>query len=340
MKFVICSLLLLCFYGCDRVLLGPEEDNTVINNFEIFWQDYRDHYGNFRVKNIDWDAVYATYRPQLNEQSTEADLYRVLGEMVRLLNDAHVFLDPTDPLPSVNSGVAGQLAEAQFYNFDLDLVVTDYLTEVIGTFPNLGILYGRLPNNLGYIFMQEMNEDLASQRAAFNQIMNELATTDGLVLDLRNNNGGEDEAGRLIAGFFTESPNLYMLSRYKIGPGPDDFEEFREWRIDPAETTYSQAVMWLTNRYSVSGAETFGLALKTLPQFTQVGDTTAAAFSDTYDRELPNRWFYGMPVAEVFDGLGVSYEGIGLIPDELVIAGPEDIDAGQDLVLERALELF
>lgn len=340
MKYTIYLFLLLNCFSCDRVLLGPEEDNTVINNFEFFWQDYSDHYANFRVKNIDWNAVYATYRPQLNEQSTEMDLYRVLGEMVLLLDDAHVSLDPPDPLPSVNSGVSGQLGDALFYNFDLELVITQYLEEVTNTFPNLGILYGRLPNNIGYIFMQEMSEDLASQRAAFHQIMADLADTDGLVLDLRDNNGGEDEAGRLIAGFFTNNPNLYMLSRYKIGPGPDDFEELREWRIDPAETTYSQPVMWLTNRYSISAAETFGLALKTLPQFTQVGDTTSAAFSDTFDRELPNRWFYRIPVAEVFDGQGISYEGLGLIPEELVIAGPEDIDAGQDLVLERALELF
>ena len=49
------------------------------------------------------------------------------------------------------------------------------------------------------------------------------------VIDLRNNGGGEDEAGRLIASYFTDAEAPYMKVRYKNGPSPNDFETVREW---------------------------------------------------------------------------------------------------------------
>ena len=61
----------------------------------------------------------------------------------------------------------------------------------------------------------------------------------------------------------------------------------------------------------------------------QVGDTTSAAFSDTIDRELPNRWHYTISVAEVTDQDDVSWEGIGLLPDIVIRNTNEDIASGK-----------
>jgi len=336
------SLLLLLSTGCDQLLLGDAEDNTVINNFEVFWNDYNDHYANFRVKNIDWQAEYDLYRPQLNAASTEEDLYNVMVPMLARLNDGHVSLNTErDDLPFFKSGFATRLFDSGDYIFDRSLVKEHYLESVLGNFDDV-IFHGMLPGNIGYMFWGEIPEaGLPFTEEIMDRMMADFADTDGIIIDIRDNDGGEDEAGRLIAGYFTNDEPLYMLSRYKIGPGVDDFEPMREWRVPSrAEPAYNKPVVVLMDRYCISAGETFALALRTLPQVTMVGDTTNGAFSDTVNRELPNRWFYRIPIAEVFDGQGRSWEGIGLPPDIVIRNTPEEVTAGEDKMLELALEQF
>ncbi len=194
---------------------------------------------------------------------------------------------------------------------------------------------------MGYVYLGLMFDALDFWEKTFDQIVADLGDTKGLILDLRDNGGGEDEAGRLITSYFTDAETHYMKVRYKEGLGEDDFSEVFEWHIAQGrETLYTKPLVMLTNRYTISAGETFGFALKTLPQLMHVGDTTTGAFSDTVERELPNRWLYRVPVAEVLDGAGVSWEGLGLIPDQVVKNTIADLEAGNDKMLEAAVAVL
>ncbi len=341
-NIVLTFIALALFCACDKALLGETEENTILNNFEYFWQDYKDHYGNFRVKSIDWDAQYARHRPSFDGNPTEEDLYTALRSMQEVLDDGHVGLFPigTD-FPYFTSGVAGRLYKEGFKDFDLDVIKENYLlndyTEVIEN----EVIYATLPDNIGYIYLGLMFEDLQFWEETFDQMIEDLGDTKGIILDLRDNGGGEDEAGRLITSYFTDAETHYMEVRYKDGLAEDDFSEVYDWDIAPGRATlYTNPIVLLTNRYTISAGETFGFALKTLPQLTHIGDTTNGAFSDTVERELPNRWQYRVPVAEVFDGDGISWEGIGLIPDQVTKNTAADLEAGQDKMLETSIAVF
>lgn len=334
--------IILAFTSCEKALLPEVEKNTIVNNFDYFWQDYSDHYANFRVKNIDWQTQYDLYRPQLNENSTEEDLYRVLVEMMDLLDDGHVSLfTGQEALPFFGSGPAFKIAQAGILDFiDID-VIKSYLEQEIASIEDDEIIHGLLPDNTGYIYIGSMFDNLAFWEEVMDGIMDDLKDTQAIILDIRNNGGGEDEAGRLIASYFTDSEAPYMKVRYKNGPNPNDFEAVREWSIAPAKgTPYTKPLVMLTDRYCISAGETFGLALKTLPNMIHVGDTTNAAFSDTIERELPNRWQYRIPVSEVTDQNDVSWEGIGLIPDVVIRNDIADLRNGIDRMLEKAIEVL
>lgn len=337
---ILVSLLLTS--SCDLVLLGEVEENTAISNFEFLWNDYREHYANFRVKSIDWQDSYDRYRSRIDANSTNEDLYNTLVSMLRELNDGHVELITREAaLPEFESGFASALFNSGDYIFDRSLVRRNYLETVMGDVDGI-IIHGLLPGNIGYMYWGEMLEmDLPFVAEIMDGMMADFVNTDGIIIDIRDNDGGEDEAGRLIASYFTNDSPLYMMSRYKTGPGPNDFEPMREWRVaDRGIPAYDKPLVLLTDRYCISAGETFALAMRELPQVTMVGDTTTGAFSDTVNRELPNRWFYRIPVAEVFDGDGRSWEGIGLPPDLMIRNTPEEVANGQDRMLELALEHF
>lgn len=332
---------LFTFTSCEKALLPEAEENTILNNFEYFWQDYSDHYANFRVKNIDWQAQYDLYRPQLNENSSEEDLYNVIVEMMDLLNDGHVSLFTGEPsLPFFGSGPAFKIFQQGIDGFEMD-AVRNYLEREINSIDDDELVHGLFPDNIGYLYIGTMYEDLNFWEETMDGIIEDLKDTRAIIIDLRDNGGGEDEAGRLIASYFTDSEAPYMKVRYKNGPNPNDFEAVREWSIAPSKgTPYTKPLVMLTDRYCISAGETFGLALKTLPQMVHVGDTTNAAFSDTIERELPNRWQYRIPVAEVTDQNGVSWEGIGLIPDLVIRNEDEEVRNGIDRMLEKAIEVL
>jgi C-terminal processing protease CtpA/Prc len=320
------------------MLLDEEIPNNPVANFNSLWNEFDAKYGLFQVKNIDWDSVYSVYRPQINEQSSADDLYHVLVDMLGGLNDNHVALVPTDlQYPFFQSGIVGRLGSIT--DFDLEIIKSDYL--ISPGFEEPFFTYGLLPGNIGYIHIEGFSDMPKNLKKPMSEVLNSLKETKGIVIDVRGGYGGEDLAGRYIAGCFTDRSILYMKTRVKSGAGKDDFTEFEDWYIQPeGDFQYLKPVVVLTHRFTISARETFCLAMKVLPQVTFVGDTTSGAFSNQINRELPNGWGYSLSIGQWVDANGVSYEGKGLAPDVVIQNKKQDVLNGKDEALERAMDIL
>ena len=334
--FIIFAIIL--FSSCDKMLLDDEISNNPVANFNSLWNEFDTKYGLFRIKSIDWDSVYSVYRPQINEQSSDAELYNVLTNMLSTLNDNHVALVPTDSkYPFFQSGILGTMDSIT--DFDLEIVKSNYLTNPKFEVPFF--TYGLLPNNIGYIHIEGFSDLPKNLKKPMTNILNNLKETDGIVIDVRGGYGGEDLAGQYIAGCFTENSILYMKTRVKSGIGKDDFTEFENWYIKPeGDFQYLKPIVVLTHRFTISARETYCLAMKVLPQVIFVGDTTSGAFSNQINRELPNGWGYSVSIGEWVDENEISYEGKGLVPDFVVQNKKQDILNGKDEALEKAIDIL
>jgi hypothetical protein len=305
-------------------------------NFEYVWREFDQLYGGFEVKPVDWAEVHGRYRAQLTAQSGNADLYRVLTRMIDELNDGHVSLAPTEP--QFPRYVSGQGRGPALNHTSLDLIKERYLTESHLASPT--ITYGKLAGNVGYIYLSGLDEDFRNYERNFDLILAALKDTKGLVLDLRDNSGGRDELGQYVAGRFAEARRLYMKSRKRNGPRHEQFTSWQEWYVQPTgPRQYTKPVAVLTSDDTFSAGETLLLALKRLPHVRQVGIASYGAFSDRVERDMPNGWRFTVSVGEYRDHNGVSWEGRGLTPDEVVTNTAADLAAGRDPQLARALQL-
>ena len=80
------------FSSCEKVIMPASESADPGKTFETLWQTIDRGYSFFEYKNIDWNAVYQTYRPQINNNMTDRELFSKCSEMLNILKDGHVNL--------------------------------------------------------------------------------------------------------------------------------------------------------------------------------------------------------------------------------------------------------
>jgi carboxyl-terminal processing protease len=324
-----CLALLTCAAAPAQSLSEPER------NFEALWKTFDEKYSHFGVKNIDWQVVYRIYRPKVTPKTTDGELFDVLASMIAHLNDNHVGLRS----PSRRFG-AGILQELRMEDFSLDLVKETYLKGKALPLHDGVFHYGWLTDTIGYFHFRGFG-NVDESGAAVDTILKEFGNARALVVDVRGNGGGDDRVGRAIASRFADRKRLYMTVALRNGPKHDDFAAPVEWFVEPAgPMPFTKPVVLVTHRFSVSAAENFALAMRTLPHVIQAGDLTSGAFADTAPHTLPNGWRFSVPFNLFRDRDGFCWEGIGIPPDYRQLNSKADVDAKRDRVLELAIALI
>ena len=323
--------------SCTKQLIGTPKANTPVQNFEALWKDFDEHYGIFIPKHIDWRAQYNLYRPKVSDTMSDRSLFTVLTRMLDTLNDDHVYLRPTKQtgLPWYSGGILGRTTVEDFDK----KVAQSYLSQK--TVYNPALEYGMFPGNIGYINIIDFGENYNKYPAAMDEILSKLKDTRGIVIELRENGGGEDRVAQYIANRFASARHFSFSSSVRSGPRHTDFTAPVNFYTEPAGSfQYTKPVVMLTNLNVFSTGETFILAMKQNAQVQSVGDITGGAFSDAVTRDLPNGWSYRVSIADVRDAQGVNLEGIGIAPTHLVKNTKAELTQGKDKVLEKALQLL
>ncbi len=285
--------------------------------FEEFWSIYNDGYALFGVKHVDWNGVYRVYRSRVTPTTTNDELWTLLGEVASLLNDVHIVL--RDPITDrrVRSG-GRSIGVGPFDNgeFSLDLVAKSYAKGGLKSTAGGALHYGWLPGNIGYLHIGRFQGPDASAQATDTAIA-ALKGAMGFVLDVRHNGGGDDRAGQAIASRFVKASQPYMtVEMRRVGQNPPVFLDPVEWRLAPAgPVQYTGPIVLLVNSRSISAAENFAIAMRTVPHATIIGETTAGVMADIATKTLPNGWLVTVPINLFRDTQGNSWEGIGITPD-------------------------
>jgi len=332
--FLVCALF--TFNSCEEMMVGDLYKDTPEGNFQTMWDKFDSHYGLFLVKDIDWNAVYASHLPLAKSAKTEEELFKVLTSALRILNDQHINLYTTNSnLADYNSGHNGHIPAQETFLFKV--VQDNYLIEYHEVNDDFG--YGKLAENIGYIHASSFNVSLTDFKNAMDKAMKALALTDKIIFDIRDHTGGSDNVSKYIAGRFAKSKKLFMTSKKRNGPGHNDFEEMLKWYVEAeGESQYTKPVILLTTSLSISAAETFTFAMRENDNVTHMGEITAGAFSDVIAYQLPNGWLCTIGVGDYRGSDGKSYEGIGIAPHIYNKNLKADVLAGIDKTLEMAID--
>ncbi|MFY0688258.1 MAG: S41 family peptidase [Cyclobacteriaceae bacterium] len=325
--------LVLSLFACEDMFFEEEPKSDPESIFETVWQTFRNDYGGFESRNVDWQSQYDLYRPMVTASTSDEELYDILTEMVSVLGDGHVFLmAPNEQMYSPNKH-RHELIDDEL--FDLKLIKEAYLEGKYTINGYEGNTFGKI-GNIGYWHAAWVHANWLET----NNILEEFADVDGLIIDLRHNGGGDFTYAFTEIGRLAEKETLAYTSRTKNGTAPNDFTEWYEWSIYPDGEFYNKPIIALIDKYTVSAGERTVLGFQALPNITLMGDSTNGSIATMTGKELANGWYFTLPIQEIRDFEGNDWEGPGIPPDIYSQNTSEQMSAGVDATLERAIEML
>lgn len=149
-------------------------------------------------------------------------------------------------------------------------------------------------------------------------VMTMLANTDALIIDLRNNGGGQPEMVAYLCSYFFEKP-LHVNTIYWR---PTDTTKEHWTTAEVTGRKFLAKPVWvLTSQRTFSGGEEFAYDLKALKRATLVGETTGGGAHPVTVSPLEGGFSISVPAGRAINPVTkTNWEGTGVEPDVKVAA--------------------
>lgn len=296
--------------------------------FEVIWNTIDTKYCFFKEKDVDWDLIHEKYYNRISVDLDSDSLFYIIGEMLCELRDGHVNLYSS-------RDVVRYWKWYQEYpeNFN-DKLEKIYLGDNYKI--SSGLRYKMLDDSIGYITYRSFSSGI--NESGLDYILERFSGCKGIIIDIRNNTGGDLSNVQKLAGRFTEKKIISGYISHKNGPEHDNFSDPYPIYLEPSERLRSDRnVVVLTNRLCYSAANAFACTMKQLPNVTLMGDKTGGGGGFPLNFELPNGWILRLSSCIMFDE-NLAHIEDGITPDYNVKMEPKDIEKNIDSIIEAARE--
>ena len=173
-----------------------------------------------------------------------------------------------------------------------------------GGFVKIDLLEG----NVGYVELKGFRREDISK---VDDVMNYLSTADAIIIDLRENGGG-NSLGLYWSSYFLKG-NIHLTGTYERRT--DTKTELKTVDIK-GDKRLDMPIFILTSNYTFSAAEAFAYDLQSIKRATIIGETTGGGAHPVDFIRLPKGYGLIVPYAESINPITKSnWEGVGVVPD-------------------------
>ncbi|MGL4597614.1 MAG: S41 family peptidase, partial [Bacteroidia bacterium] len=325
-------------------------------DFETFWQTFRNHYAFFELKQVDWDSMYKVYRPQVNRRTREKELIAIFSAMVTPLRDPHIVIAKGEKIlfkSKKKSYFREEFAgvEKEFWKASASTLQKNGFDSLQGfgpVFKDEALYYVSKSSTVGYIRItrcfakpeslfddKKEAEDTRYMLTLFDSLMQTVQTLPMVIVDVRGNGGGH--GGFELASRFCTQRTQTHFKATKIAGDYTTFSKMDSCFIEPnIGFRFLNRVTLLCNDRTASSAEDFALSLAAFPSVTLVGDHTSGLFSDMYGTDLSRGISFTLSNERYYSLQNEMLEERGVVPDFSVQHQRSDVLNGHDPVVEFA----
>ncbi|MGD9200072.1 MAG: S41 family peptidase [Chitinispirillia bacterium] len=326
--FFICGIL----FSCNTFIFTINQPNYNLQDLSATWRFVHSVYPYLEYKQINWDSIYVKNYPRAKYAKGD-EINKILHDMLFELKDGHVYYHNNDNR-EVYPYIPKRLQKDR--NSFNPGVIKKYFKRDLRLTKNRKITYEIASENIGYVFLSNFNHNYMDE---FTCVMDYLKSTKGLILDVRQKNGGNIDNVEAVVSRFLTKPidrvdyylNGKILEMPKLLPrGP---------------YIYINPIVVLVNGLTYSAGELFSEMMKQLPNVTVVGDTTGGGSAGATaiapgDLRLPSGKVIHIGTLDLRRYDGLPWEWLGIPPDIRVEQSELDIQLGRDKQLEFAISFL
>ena len=272
------------------------------------------------IRNQQKNKVYDT----INDVNAFAN--KLTADFVKICHDKHVrifYSADIIPYRQLNKLMSIPDEEKADYN--------EFLKHMNYGITKIDVLSG----NIGYI---DFNFLCGTEFAGdvYTAMMNYLAHTEALIIDLRNCGGSfSPNAVPFLCSYFFANPTHLKDTHYKDS---SDFEQAWTYAYVPGAKYTDKPIYILVSNKTFSGAEEMAYDLKALKRATIIGQQTGGGANPGGELRLTEHFGMFIPVAQVTNPITkTNWEGTGVEPD-IKVPKEQALKTAFLLALNKALE--
>jgi len=241
---------------------------------------------------------------------------RLTDDFRSVMHDKHIFISAeTVPTPPDTAGPVPPPTDGGFARID------------------------RLKGNIGYIKLNSFPMPAIFNPAA-DAAMRDVAGTDALIVDMRDNGGGSAESDAYFGSFFFDPAHPVQLNAvvHRVS-GTAEFTTARFWTSKVATPYLDKPVYLLTSARTFSAGEAFVYDLQAHKRATIYGEITGGGANPGGGRVINPRFGIFIPTGRAENPVtGTNWEGTGVTPDRTMDEKLAFQAALRDIAAKRGLD--
>lgn len=191
-----------------------------------------------------------------------------------------------------------------------------------------------LDGNIGFLDLRYFSGVRPSGETAVAS-MNFLSNASAIIIDLRNNGGGNPAMIQLLSSYFLEE---YTHLNSFENRGEDSLQQFWTLPYVPGRGMYETDLYVLTSRRTFSGAEEFTYNMKNLKRATIIGETTGGGAHPGGLQIAAHDFLVWVPTGRAVNPITkTNWEGKGIEP-HIFVPQEEALDKAHAMALEKLAE--
>ncbi|MDB5089456.1 MAG: hypothetical protein JWR09_3450 [Mucilaginibacter sp.] len=383
LKYVLTiTFYVIIFSSCKKNIQSPSKTifpKTFSEIFNVFWNNMNTNYVYWDIDTTNWNNVYNVYKPafaklDINNPNDVQQSVIYFRQMTAGIIDSHYNISFTASsiankvvFPALDRKLLNPTFHSPFLYTSIDTI--NYIDEnyISGNFistsnkESIYALSGTIHNNILYFYcngfaLQEAYQSRSANSVQsvlkyfFNTLANLSPRIKGIIIDVRNNSGGNIEDLNFFLGRLIVKPLQFGYTRYKSGNGKLQYTPWINASVLPqtGAKAINIPIIALADNYSISLAEAITMAIHAMPNGTFVGETTWGATGPITNNSIYNDGQFTVgdflsvytSSAEFKYIDGKSYEGKGFPPDINVPYNFNLLYNGIDVQLEKAINLI
>jgi carboxyl-terminal processing protease len=245
-------------------------------------------------------------------------------------------LDETRVYATAFGGPPGTTVKLRLQRTDGSTFEASVTRRLLETVPKLRTQV--LPSGHAYFAFDQFTPSIANE---IKEALQKLKSAPGLIIDVRENNGGSAQALYPLTANFYNSKTLFLRTTTRTGKQLPDSPPLEIFLGKQGEQLYAGPVVILVGPRSGSTAELFAAGMQETKRASVVGSQSCGcAVGIDKQRKLKGGGILEISEVLWLTPAGRKIEGNGVTPDRVVSPTIDDLQKRRDPVLEAAEKLL